>query len=190
VRFTNLKRAYRQEGPECTYFQIREKNSFSVEPNVNVNKLPHYGYLKAPPKFSRLVPVIEGSSHAQEDSQSKSSKTKNAYNFEPCHVPQIFWKKDYDTLFAPLFAGWGEFYARRVCSAVLVKLCGDYTWAHAATLLNLPERKTKGLGNWLMTMLTQTNQKKLFAERLPQVVARLEQRLPYAQKLGDYFSSL
>jgi hypothetical protein len=113
------------------------------------------------------------------------------YNFEPRHVPQVMWKENYEELFAPLFIGWSEMYARRVCSAALVKICGDYTWAEAGKLLGLPEQRTKGLGNWLMTMLTQNNQKEIFAEKLHQVASRLEgdkRKTDYALR-REYFGA-
>lgn len=60
---------------------------------------------------------------------------------EDRHVPQLYWREDYDHDLAPLFEfdDFSPWMARRLCSVLLVRMLTPADWATASRYLGLPE---------------------------------------------------
>ena len=81
-------------------------------------------------------------------------------------VPQVLWDEEFTELFAELLPGHRPLYARRFCSAALVKLCGEYTWEGAAWELDLPAGSVIGLAKRTLPALRRGGREELFGDRL------------------------
>lgn len=106
-------------------------------------------------------------------------RSRRYYAFTSAHVPQLLWPDLYASRFAGSFPGRIPDYARRYCSMALVKLCGAYTWAEAARLLDLHGVNGTRFANGMVAALTHGGQADVFAARLHEVAGWLEDDTPW-----------
>jgi hypothetical protein len=91
----------------------------------------------------------------------------------------------YQKWFAHMFADIRENNARRYCAMGLVKICGDYTWAQAAELLELPISSASAMANRATCILTQQSMKKAFGRALHQAAQQFSSspnKINYAER--------
>lgn len=91
----------------------------------------------------------------------------------PDHVPQLFWKEQFEARLAELLPGIQSDHARRVCSMWIVKVIVDSTWEEVAEELGLPPRRSRAMANKLVSLLNATGKAELFHARLLEVTARV-----------------
>ena len=91
----------------------------------------------------------------------------------PNDVPQMLWEEVFRESFADLFAKLDEVKSRWFCSAVLVRLSGDYDWAEAADLLGIPSHMFVHAAKKRMRHLNSTDRVGLFDERIHMVAQKL-----------------
>lgn len=105
---------------------------------------------------------------------SPYARPEGAYTFEAKHVPQFLWENEYQKHFRPFFSQSTllDNTSRRVCSAALVRLAGETTWAAACNMLDLPF--TSGGINKAMGVLNALQNSHAFALALHDLAARLE----------------
>ena len=96
------------------------------------------------------------------------------YLFGAQHVPQLLWENEYRKHFRPFFSRstLHDDTCRQVCSAALISLAGETTWAGAFRMLDLPFTST-GL-NMAMGMMNALQHNQNFVLALHDLAARLE----------------
>lgn len=102
--------------------------------------------------------------------------------FEARHVPQLFWAEDKERLLAALFDcdDFSARFARRFCSALLVRMLAPHDWDGAAAFLALPERFRNDSYNTCLAKLRQSGR---FETLVAQIKAVANER---AGALIDY----
>jgi len=105
---------------------------------------------------------------------STYARADRPYTFDPQHVPQLLWENEYKRHFRRFFSESSvqDYTNRQLCSAALVKLVRETTWAGAFRMLDLPDMR--GRASKAMALLNAPQNSHAFALALHDLAARLE----------------